>query len=76
MPHVAHRAAPDATPDPSTARCAMHRVLHCMPPAAWTLPHQMLGGAPPMDVLASLQPAAPLYLEPKQLRGAVAQEGL
>ena len=27
-----------------------------------------------MDVLASLQPAAPLYLEPKQLREAVAQE--
>eukprot|EP00964_Phaeocystis_antarctica_P036857 scaffold21035_cov64-Phaeocystis_antarctica.AAC.3 len=36
--------------------------------------HQMLGGTPPMDVLASLQPGAPLYLEPKQLRGAVAQE--
>ena len=54
----------------------MHRVPHCMPPAAWTLPHQMLGGTPPMDVLASLQPAAPLYLEPKQLRGAVAQERL
>ena len=81
MPHVAHRAAPDATPDPSTARYAMHIArcivsrTACRQPA-WTLPHQMLGGAPPMNVLASLQPAAPLYLESKQLRGAVAQEGL
>ena len=53
----------------------MQCAMHCTQPAAWTLPHQMLGGSPPMDVLASLQPAAPLYLEPKQLRGAVAQEG-
>ena len=56
-------------------QCAMQCAMHCTQPAAWTLPHQMLGGSPPMDVLASLQPAAPLYLEPKQLRGAVAQEG-
>ena len=59
-----------------TRQCVLECTLECTPLAAWPLPHQMLGGVPPMEVLASLQPAAPLYLEPKQLREAVAQEGL